>query len=150
MFVRAYLRASTREQDANRACQALKDFALGHGLTIAAKYVENESGAKLARHPSWFACSLMPSLAMSYLSSRLRSSASITPLQSPGSKAHAPHIRPSRAPTTVLDSSRQHVIRQIKDGPEQDSEYRAGADPATLVTRKTARLAILPFGYCDQ
>ena len=49
MFVRAYLRASTSEQDANRACQALKDFALGRGLTIAAKYVENESGAKLAR-----------------------------------------------------------------------------------------------------
>ena len=32
MFVRAYLRASTNEQDANRACQALKDFAADHGM----------------------------------------------------------------------------------------------------------------------
>jgi DNA invertase Pin-like site-specific DNA recombinase len=49
MFVRAYLRASTNEQDANRACDQLKAFAADRGLTIAAKYVENESGAKLAR-----------------------------------------------------------------------------------------------------
>jgi DNA invertase Pin-like site-specific DNA recombinase len=49
VFVRAYLRASTNEQDANRACQALKDFAADHGMKIAAKYIENESGAKLAR-----------------------------------------------------------------------------------------------------
>jgi DNA invertase Pin-like site-specific DNA recombinase len=49
MFVRAYLRASTGEQDANRACDALKAFASERGLKIAAKYVENESGAKLAR-----------------------------------------------------------------------------------------------------
>jgi DNA invertase Pin-like site-specific DNA recombinase len=49
MFVRAYLRASTSEQDATRACQQLKAFAAERGLTIAAKYIENESGAKLAR-----------------------------------------------------------------------------------------------------
>ena len=49
MFVRAYLRASTSEQDATRACEQLKAFAAERGLTIAAKYIENESGAKLAR-----------------------------------------------------------------------------------------------------
>ena len=49
MFVRAYLRASTSEQDATRACQQLKAFAAERGLTIAAKYIENESGAKLVR-----------------------------------------------------------------------------------------------------
>src|SRR6516164_8528825 len=49
MFVRAYLRASTSEQDASRACNQLKAFCAERGLTIAAKYIENESGAKLAR-----------------------------------------------------------------------------------------------------
>jgi DNA invertase Pin-like site-specific DNA recombinase len=49
MFVRAYLRASTSDQDANRACDQLKAFAAERGLKIAAKYIENESGAKLAR-----------------------------------------------------------------------------------------------------
>jgi DNA invertase Pin-like site-specific DNA recombinase len=49
MFVRAYLRASTNEQDASRACEALKAFAVERGMKIAAKYVENESGAKLTR-----------------------------------------------------------------------------------------------------
>lgn len=49
MFVRAYLRASTSEQDANRAREQLQAFAAERGLTIAAWYVENESGAKLAR-----------------------------------------------------------------------------------------------------
>jgi DNA invertase Pin-like site-specific DNA recombinase len=49
MFVRAYLRASTVDQDANRACDQLRAFAADRGLKIAAKYVENESGAKLAR-----------------------------------------------------------------------------------------------------
>src|SRR5271165_2010466 len=49
MFVRAYLRASTDEQDAPRARQQLKTFAAERGLSIAAWYVENESGAKLAR-----------------------------------------------------------------------------------------------------
>jgi DNA invertase Pin-like site-specific DNA recombinase len=49
MFVRAYLRASTSEQDARRAKDQLQAFATERGLTIAAWYVENESGAKLAR-----------------------------------------------------------------------------------------------------
>jgi DNA invertase Pin-like site-specific DNA recombinase len=49
MFVRAYLRASTSDQDANRACDQLQAFAAERGLTIAAWYVENESGAMLAR-----------------------------------------------------------------------------------------------------
>lgn len=49
MFVRAYLRASTTEQDARRAKGQLKAFAAERDLTIAAWYVENESGAKLAR-----------------------------------------------------------------------------------------------------
>ena len=49
MFVRAYLRASTDDQDANRARDQLKAFAAERGLSVAAWYVENESGAKLAR-----------------------------------------------------------------------------------------------------
>jgi DNA invertase Pin-like site-specific DNA recombinase len=49
MFVRAYLRASTTDPDANRARDQLKTFAAERGLKIAAWYTENESGAKLAR-----------------------------------------------------------------------------------------------------
>lgn len=49
MFVRAYLRASTDDQDANRARDQLQAFAAERGLTIAAWYVENESGATLSR-----------------------------------------------------------------------------------------------------
>jgi DNA invertase Pin-like site-specific DNA recombinase len=49
MFGRAYFHASTDEQDANRARQQVKAFAAEHGLSIAAFYVENESGATLAR-----------------------------------------------------------------------------------------------------
>ena len=49
MFVRAYLRASTNDQDANRARDQLSAFATERSLRIAAYYVENESGAKLAR-----------------------------------------------------------------------------------------------------
>jgi DNA invertase Pin-like site-specific DNA recombinase len=48
-YVRAYLRASTDEQDANRARDQLKAFAAERGLAIVSWYVENESGAKLAR-----------------------------------------------------------------------------------------------------
>jgi DNA invertase Pin-like site-specific DNA recombinase len=47
--VRAYLRASTDEQDATRAREQLEAFATERGLRIVAWYVENESGAKLAR-----------------------------------------------------------------------------------------------------
>ncbi len=49
MFIRAYLRASTIEQDASRARDQLDRFAMERGLSIAARYIENESGAKLAR-----------------------------------------------------------------------------------------------------
>lgn len=49
MFVRAYLRASTDEQDAKRAVHMLEQFADQNGHTIAAWYFENESGAKLKR-----------------------------------------------------------------------------------------------------
>lgn len=49
MFVRAYLRASTSEQDAQRARAPLQAFAAERGLRIAAWYIENESGSKLAR-----------------------------------------------------------------------------------------------------
>ncbi|MFC6282793.1 MULTISPECIES: recombinase family protein [Polaromonas] len=49
MFIRAYLRASTQEQDAQRARAALDAFAEERGLAIAAYYAENESGASLKR-----------------------------------------------------------------------------------------------------
>lgn len=49
MFIRAYLRASTTEQDVNRARADLVRFAKDRELKIAAWYAENESGATLAR-----------------------------------------------------------------------------------------------------
>jgi DNA invertase Pin-like site-specific DNA recombinase len=49
MFVRAYLRASTTDQDAQRARAPLQAFAAERDLTIASWYAENESGLKLAR-----------------------------------------------------------------------------------------------------
>lgn len=49
MHVRAYLRASTKEQDASRAKADLQRFAEERGLKIVSWYVENESGASLAR-----------------------------------------------------------------------------------------------------
>ena len=49
MLARCYLRASTSEQDATRARAQVEAFAADRGLQIAAWYVENESGAKLAR-----------------------------------------------------------------------------------------------------
>jgi DNA invertase Pin-like site-specific DNA recombinase len=48
-FIRAYLRASTDEQDAARARGQVKAFAADRGMQIAAWYVENESGARLDR-----------------------------------------------------------------------------------------------------
>jgi DNA invertase Pin-like site-specific DNA recombinase len=48
-YVRAYLRASTDEQDATRARAQVETFATERGLQVVAWYVENESGAKLAR-----------------------------------------------------------------------------------------------------
>lgn len=49
MFIRAYLRASTKSQDANRARAQLQEFAKERNFSIAAYYVENESGASLKR-----------------------------------------------------------------------------------------------------
>jgi len=49
MNARAYLRASTVEQDASRARQDVEAFAGERGLPIVGTYIENESGAKLAR-----------------------------------------------------------------------------------------------------
>lgn len=48
-FLRAYLRASTDDQDAARARGDLEQFAADRGLKVAAWYLENESGAKLDR-----------------------------------------------------------------------------------------------------
>jgi DNA invertase Pin-like site-specific DNA recombinase len=49
MLARLYLRASTNEQDATRARAQLDAFAAERRLTVAARYIENESGATLAR-----------------------------------------------------------------------------------------------------
>jgi len=49
VFIRAYLRASTQDQDASRAQAALDRFCEERGLRVAAYYRENESGAKLDR-----------------------------------------------------------------------------------------------------
>jgi DNA invertase Pin-like site-specific DNA recombinase len=46
-FIRAYLRASTDEQDASRARSQVEAFAADRGMQVAAWYIENESGAKL-------------------------------------------------------------------------------------------------------
>lgn len=48
-FTRAYLRASTDEQDVNRAKQDLINFANEHNLNICNFYSENISGATLKR-----------------------------------------------------------------------------------------------------
>lgn len=49
MFVRAYLRASTAEQHASRARNALQQFAADFGKAIAAQYLENASGTRADR-----------------------------------------------------------------------------------------------------
>jgi DNA invertase Pin-like site-specific DNA recombinase len=49
MTIRAYLRASTADQDADRARESLTAFATEHGVTIDTFYVENASGTKLDR-----------------------------------------------------------------------------------------------------
>ena len=43
-MIRAYLRASTTDQDAHRAREALDQFAADHGDRVAAHYVDHESG----------------------------------------------------------------------------------------------------------
>jgi DNA invertase Pin-like site-specific DNA recombinase len=49
MFIRAYLRASTEEQDASRAQASLEQFASDHNKVIASVYLENASGASADR-----------------------------------------------------------------------------------------------------
>lgn len=49
MMIRAYMRASTDDQDAQRARKALEAFAKERGQRVAAWYSENESGASLKR-----------------------------------------------------------------------------------------------------
>ncbi|MGP9633722.1 recombinase family protein [Halomonas sp. AOP43-A1-21] len=49
MFVRAYLRASTADQDPTRASKTLDDFAAQHGQKVASRYIENVSGASTDR-----------------------------------------------------------------------------------------------------
>lgn len=48
-FIRAYLRASTDDQNASRARQALNTFVNEKGATVASWYVENASGTKADR-----------------------------------------------------------------------------------------------------
>lgn len=49
MRVWAYLRASTKEQDADRALKELEAFAHSHDLKVSKYFKENESGASLQR-----------------------------------------------------------------------------------------------------
>lgn len=49
MYIFGYLRASTTEQNANRAKTTLNNFVQGKGLRVASWYTENESGASLQR-----------------------------------------------------------------------------------------------------
>ena len=49
MFIRSYLRASTIEQDANRANGALEQFAADHDQVVASTYTENASGTEANR-----------------------------------------------------------------------------------------------------
>ena len=49
MNTHLYLRASTKDQDANRARLGLESFATEKGLSIVGVYAENISGTKLNR-----------------------------------------------------------------------------------------------------
>ncbi|ARD10451.1 recombinase family protein [Pseudomonas savastanoi] len=49
MFIRAYLRASTDDQDASRARDYLETFVSGYGKAIASGYMENASGSPADR-----------------------------------------------------------------------------------------------------
>lgn len=53
MFIRAYLRASTAQQDALRGREELIKFADKQGYKIAGFYVENASGASIDRPEIW-------------------------------------------------------------------------------------------------
>ena len=48
-MIRAYLRASTSDQDADRARESLEQFVAAYGDRVAAWYCENESGRKASR-----------------------------------------------------------------------------------------------------
>ncbi|ATJ82023.1 recombinase family protein [Halomonas beimenensis] len=48
-YIRAYLRASTEDQNASRAREALTSFVDEKGLKVASWYVENASGTKADR-----------------------------------------------------------------------------------------------------
>jgi DNA invertase Pin-like site-specific DNA recombinase len=48
-IARIYLRASTADQNASRAEEALLAFAAERGLRVVGRFIENESGAKLDR-----------------------------------------------------------------------------------------------------
>lgn len=48
-FIRAYLRASTEDQNANRAREVLEAFANERGVKVASWYIENASGTKADR-----------------------------------------------------------------------------------------------------
>ncbi|WP_370548703.1 recombinase family protein [Edwardsiella tarda] len=49
MRVWGYLRASTKEQDVDRALNELENFAQSHALKVSKYFKENESGASLQR-----------------------------------------------------------------------------------------------------
>jgi len=49
MFIRAYLRASTRDQNASRARDQLAAFATDNDMAVASWYTENASGATTNR-----------------------------------------------------------------------------------------------------
>jgi len=49
MIARLYLRASTKEQDAERALELLTYFCTERKIEISEKYIENFSGTKLNR-----------------------------------------------------------------------------------------------------
>lgn len=48
-YIRAYLRASTDDQNASRAREALTSFTSEKGVTVASWYIENASGTKADR-----------------------------------------------------------------------------------------------------
>jgi DNA invertase Pin-like site-specific DNA recombinase len=52
-FIRAYLRASTNEQDAQRARGSMDRFAHEHDVVICNYYAENESGVSGVNYPGW-------------------------------------------------------------------------------------------------
>jgi hypothetical protein len=70
MFVRAYLRASTKEQDPYRAKADLDRFAKERGLKIAAYYRENESGGPVSSGPNCSSYCLIASPRTCYWSNR--------------------------------------------------------------------------------